>query len=109
MPKFNYIALDAQGKETVGVIDGEDTNGAVSRIKEMGYFPTSVTEAGDKKKGSRKVAASGAKPGLRKMNFNITLGSGVKTKVLTAFTRQLATLIDAGLPLLRGLRVLEKQ
>src|SRR4030095_15370835 len=37
------------------------------------------------------------------------LSGRVKTKVLTAFTRQLATLVDAGLPLLRGLRVLEKQ
>lgn len=109
MPKFNYVALDSQGKETTGIIDGEDTNTAVSRIKEKGYFPTSVTEVGDKKKGGRKVSGTAAKPGLRKMNFNITLGSGVKSKVLTAFTRQLATLIDAGLPLLRGLRVLEKQ
>ena len=46
------------------------------------------------------------------MNINIKipgLGGGVKPKVLTTFTRQLATLVDAGLPLLRGLRVLEKQ
>jgi type IV pilus assembly protein PilC len=46
------------------------------------------------------------------MNFNIQipgLSGRVKPKVLTSFTRQLATLVDAGLPLLRGLRVLEKQ
>jgi len=110
MPKFNYTALDAQGKETTGVLEVEDTNAAVSRIKEMGYFPTSVTEDTEKKKG-RKVGAAGGKQasGLRKFNFNITIGSTVKGKVLCAFTRQLATLIDAGLPLLRGLRVLEKQ
>src|ERR1041385_4925639 len=112
MPKFDYVALDAQGKETTGVLDVEDTNSAVSRIKEMGYFPTSVAEDSDKKtRGGRKVTS--AKPaaagGLRKFNFNLTIGSSVKSKVLTAFTRQLATLIDAGLPLLRGLRVLEKQ
>lgn len=112
MPKFNYTAVDAQGKETTGVIDGDDTNSAVARIKDMGYFPTSVTEAGEKKKGARKATTNGggkSTTGLRKFNFNITIGSTVKGKVLTAFTRQLATLIDAGLPLLRGLRVLEKQ
>jgi type IV pilus assembly protein PilC len=46
------------------------------------------------------------------MSINIKipgLGGKVKTKVLTTFTRQLATLVDAGLPLLRGMRVLEKQ
>lgn len=112
MPKFNYTALDAQGKETTGVVDVEDTNSAVARIKEMGYFPTSVTEASDKRKAARKGPSTGPgakSTGLKKFNFNITIGSGVKSKVLTAFTRQLATLIDAGLPLLRGLRVLEKQ
>src|SRR3989442_4427187 len=109
MAKFTYTALDAQGKENTGVLEVEDTNTAVSRIKEMGYFPTSVTEESDRKKGPRKATAAAKPAGLRKFNLNISLGSGVKSKVLTAFTRQLATLIDAGLPLLRGLRVLEKQ
>src|SRR3989442_15041609 len=110
MPKFNYTALDAQGKETTGVLEVEDTNTAVSRIKEMGFFPTSVSEESGKQKGPRKAGVAG-KPagGLRKMSFNVSLSSSVSSKGLTAFTRQLATLIDAGLPLLRGLRVLEKQ
>jgi type IV pilus assembly protein PilC len=108
MPKFTYTALDAQGKESTGVLDVEDTNTAVARIKEMGFFPTSVTEDAGGKKG-RKGAAGKQATGLKKFNFNITLGSSVKGKILTAFTRQLATLIDAGLPLLRGMRVLEKQ
>ena len=109
MPKFNYIALDAQGKENTGVLEVEDTNSAVSRIKEMGFFPTSVTEEADKRKARKGTVAAKPAAGLRKFNLNISLGSGVKGKVLTAFTRQLAALIDAGLPLLRGLRVLEKQ
>jgi type IV pilus assembly protein PilC len=117
MPKFNYVAMDSRGKETKGTLEVANQTEAIGRLKEMGYFPTKVVEA-DKAKGGA-AAKKGAKPGAgkakgekKKMNFNIAipgLGGKVKPKVLTTFTRQLATLVDAGLPLLRGLRVLEKQ
>src|ERR1039457_2121653 len=118
MPKYNYIALDARGAETKGTIEVGSQNEAIGRVKEMGLFPTKITEAGgeDKSAGkkARKKIAAKPKAGGKKggMNFNIAipgLSGGVKPKVLTTFTRQLATLVDAGLPLLRGLRVLEKQ
>ena len=116
MPKFNYVAMDSRGKETKGTLDVANQNEAISRLKEMGYFPTKVTEAekpkADKKGKGGAAPAAGAKGKGGKMSINIRipgLGSGVKSKVLTTFTRQLATLVDAGLPLLRGLRVLEKQ
>jgi type IV pilus assembly protein PilC len=113
MPKFNYVAMDSRGKETKGTLEVANQNEAIGRLKEMGYFPTKVAEAEKpKEKGGEKKAkpAPGAKKKGRGMNFNIPgLGGGVKPKILTAFTRQLATLVDAGLPLLRGLRVLEKQ
>jgi type IV pilus assembly protein PilC len=80
----------------------------------MQLFPTKIVEVDKVKEKSGKQAqpvgkAKGKKGG---MNINISipgLGGKVKSKVLTTFTRQLATLVDAGLPLLRGLRVLEKQ
>src|SRR5262245_4639839 len=118
MPKFNYVAMDSRGKETKGTLEVGSQNEAIGRLKEMGYFPTKVVEAdkvkekGDKKdkapaKGS---AAKGKKKGGISINIKIPgFGGKVKPKVLTAFTRQIATLVDAGLPLLRGLRVLEKQ
>ncbi len=112
MPKFNYVAMDSRGKETKGVLEVANQNEAIGRLKEMGFFPTKVTEAAKEKpeakaKGAAKVAPK--KKGMS-LNFKIPgLGGGVKVKVLTVFTRQLATLVDAGLPLLRGLRVLEKQ
>lgn len=118
MPKFSYVAMDSRGKETKGTLDVSNQNEAINRLKEMGYFPTKVTEADkakpDKKtaKGGEKPAAKGAKGTKKGININIKIpfiGGRVKTKVLTTFTRQLATLVDAGLPLLRGLRVLEKQ
>ncbi len=117
MPKFSYVAMDSRGKETKGTLDVANQNEAIGRLKEMGYFPTKVVEmdkAKDKKAEpkTRTGAKAGGKKGGLNVNLNIKipgLSGKVKTKVLTAFTRQLATLVDAGLPLLRGLRVLEKQ
>jgi type IV pilus assembly protein PilC len=118
MPRYNYVALDAHGNESKGSIEVGSQNEAIGRVKEMGLFPTKITEADkeDKSAGKKSRAKSAARPkGKGKkggMNINIKipgLGGKVKPKVLTTFTRQLATLVDAGLPLLRGLRVLEKQ
>ena len=118
MPKFQYVAMDSRGKEQKGTLEVASQADAINRLKEMGYFPTKVVEAEkpkdkkDAKKGSSPAPAAGGGGKKKGVNFNIKipgLGSGVKTKVLTTFTRQLATLVDAGLPLLRGLRVLQKQ
>ena len=119
MPKYDYVALDSRGKETKGTVEVASQNEAIGRVKEMGLFPTKIveTEKIQEKKSSLKKTRSAARAGGKKggalninLNINIPGLSGkVKPKVLTAFTRQLATLVDAGLPLLRGLRVLEKQ
>ena len=118
MPKFNYVAMDSRGKETKGTLDVGSQNEAISRLKEMGYFPTKVIEADktkDKSDKKSKAGGAAAAKGKKKgggINLNIRipgLSGRVKPKVLTTFTRQLATLVDAGLPLLRGLRVLERQ
>jgi type IV pilus assembly protein PilC len=114
MPKFSYIAMDSRGQETKGLIEVASQNEAIGRVKEMGLFPTKIVEV-DKEKPDKK-AKPGAKPAAKKKkgSFDINikipgLGGKVKAKILVTFTRQLATLVDAGLPLLRGLRVLEKQ
>lgn len=109
MPKFKYEAMDTRGKETKGVLEVGSQAEAITRLKEMGFLPTKVVEA-EKPKDAKAVKKTDAKgKGKGKMNLNISFGSGVKPKVLTTFTRQLATLVEAGLPLLRGLRVLSKQ
>ena len=114
MPKFNYVAMDSRGKETKGTLEVTNQNEAIGRLKEMGFFPTKVVEV-DKSK-EKAATKSKAAPKGKKAGFNANisikipgLSGRVKSKVLTAFTRQLATLVEAGLPLLRGLRVLEKQ
>jgi type IV pilus assembly protein PilC len=119
MPKYNYVAMDAHGKETKGTLEVASQNEAIGRVKEMGLFPTKIVEVdktkekektGDKKGKPAKGAKGKGKKGAGGINIKIPGLSGkVKAKVLTTFTRQLATLVDAGLPLLRGLRVLEKQ
>src|SRR5438067_116239 len=115
MPKFSYVAMDSHGKETKGTLDVGNQNEAIGRVKEMGLFPTRIVEV-DKVKEKPDQKGKPGKPGAKKkgggINLNIKipgLSGKVKSKVLTTFTRQLATLVDAGLPLLRGLRVLEKQ
>ena len=120
MPKFSYVAMDQKGKETKGTLEVASQNEAITRVKEMGFFPTRIVEV-DKEKPDKKVAKTAkggkvaGKGGKKKggsMEIQIKipgLSGRVKSKVLTTFTRQLATLVDAGLPLLRGLRVLEKQ
>jgi type IV pilus assembly protein PilC len=112
MPRFNYVALDAKGKEMTGALEAESSNAAVAKLRESGYFPTNVSEAVANQKKTGKGAASptlaAAKSQGKKSGFSLG-GGRVKSKVLTAYTRQLATLIDAGLPLLRGLAVLQKQ
>src|SRR6185295_1221132 len=115
MPKYNYVAMDSHGKETKGTLEVASQNEAIGRVKEMGLFPTKIVEIEKvKEKTDKKAKPAGKAAGKKGMNVNLNikipgLGGRVKSKVLTTFTRQLATLVDAGLPLLRGLRVLEKQ
>ena len=116
MPKYNYVAMDTHGKEQKGTLEVASQNEAIGRVKEMGLFPTKIVEIDkvkEKPEKKSKGAAAGAKTGAKKgLSFNIKIPGitgKVKNKILTTFTRQLATLVDAGLPLLRGLRVLEKQ
>jgi type IV pilus assembly protein PilC len=113
MPKFNYVAMDQKGKEVKGSLDVSNQNEAITRVKEMGLFPTKIVETAKAKpaKGGGPAGGGGGAKGAKKgINIKIPgFGGKVKSKVLCTFTRQLATLVDAGLPLLRGLRVLEKQ
>jgi len=125
MPVFTYEAMDAKGKPTKGTLEVVNQGEALKRLKEMGFFPTKVVESAKGKdtkkkdgKDSKGAPAAGGKPGAKgkakggalQINIKIPgLGGGVNTKTLCTFTRQLATLVDAGLPLLRGLLVLQKQ
>ncbi len=107
MATFTYEALNAAGKPQKGTIEAGTTEEAIQRIKGQGYFPTSVREQKNKQKQAAPGAEGEAKP-KKKKEIGFSLG-GVKAKHLTLFTRQLSTLQDAGLPLLRSLQILEGQ
>ncbi len=119
MASYSYVALDSAGKEKTGTISAGSHDDAVGKIREKGLFPTQVTEgaadAGGKKAGRK--GGGGAGKGKKKgggggLNAEIRLPSfmaRVKTKTLMVLTRQLATLVNAGLPLLRCLQVLQRQ
>ena len=124
MATFQYIAKDAAGNVTRGQVDAADRNSAIASVRAMGLLPTALGEV----KSASAPAQSGAParrggpaPAPKKkgkglqteINLNIKMPSWmrgkIKTKVLTQFTRQLATLVNAGLPLMRGLEVLKRQ
>jgi type IV pilus assembly protein PilC len=100
MPKFSYTAVDARGKQANGFVEANDQNDAITQIRQLGFYPQRLDEARDE---DMAVGADN-KPVAKKKK-----GGKVKMKVLTIFTRQLATLIEAGLPLMRSLNTLTKQ
>ena len=111
MPVFVYEAMNASGQEVREEIDAATSQEAIAKIRQKGYFPTKVKEkaAGKakKSKGSAGAAAEAAPvTPKRKMPFALR---GVPQKQLVTFTRQLSTLQDAGLPILRSLQILEQQ
>jgi len=111
MTTYTYQALNASGKTQKGTVEAGSSEEAIQRIKAQGYFPTSVQpQKGKKTKETRGQAeeAASKKKKKKKGSGGISIG-GVKPKHLTLFTRQLSTLQDAGLPLLRSLQILESQ
>jgi type IV pilus assembly protein PilC len=114
MPRFNYIALDTRGQEATGLVEAPSSNAAISQLRQAGYFPTSVIEeaisgADGQQTRDRAAKMAGLTKPRAKKGIVLFERKKVKSKVLMIFTRQLATLIDSGLPLLRSLNVLTKQ
>ena len=116
MAKFQYIALDGAGQEQRGTIEAGDRASAIAAIRANGLFPSAIGEVKGAAAPARKGAAAAkgaAKKGVGSKQINIKmpkfLMGRVKQKDLTGFTRQLATLVNAGLPLMRCIDVLKKQ
>lgn len=121
MATFQYIATDSSGQEVRGTVDAGDRNSAIASVRAQGLAPKALGEVKGASsspkasgKAARQPAAAKKKSGLNteiKINIKLPkfLRGKVKTKILTQFTRQLATLVNAGLPLMRGLEVLKRQ
>jgi type IV pilus assembly protein PilC len=110
MPTFTFEAMNSSGQEVKDDIDAASSEEAIQKIRAKGYFPTKVKEKAASKKAAKKKSAPTeemeAITPKRKMPFAI---GGVPQKQLVQFTRQLSTLQDAGLPILRSLQILESQ
>ncbi len=102
MPKFFYKAINKDGKESFGVLDADTQGLAINDVRSMGLYPTMVRQA---TKADQKRARNKGKG----FSLNELYLGGANTKQIVVMTRQLATLIDAGLPLLRSLNVLIAQ
>jgi type IV pilus assembly protein PilC len=104
MPTFKFEAMDTTGSEVKDSIEALNEEEAQQKIKQMGYFVTKLTAVGTATRGGKKGKAKGK----RRKSRTFTIG-GVSAKQLTTFTRQFSTLQDAGLPVLRSLKILENQ
>lgn len=101
MPVFQYSALDAKGNESKGQIEALSSKEAISKIRNKGLFPTKVRA----QNAARKAKVRGAAVAPKRRGA----GGKVKIKAVTQFARQMSTLQDAGLAILRSLRILEEQ
>src|SRR3954447_24685435 len=105
MPRFTYVALDARGQESTGLMEANSSNEVIGQLRQAGYFPTSVYEEGKggpdgrAARGATKKAPRAVREPRAKKGGNIVLfqRKTVKPKLLMIFTQQLATLIDSGL------------
>ncbi len=104
MPTYQYEAMDNTGTEIKESIEAESEAEAQQLIRDKGFFVTNIAEQQKKKK---KKAAEKKRGGPKKKK-TLSIGK-VKAKQLCTFTRQLSTLQDAGLPVLRSLKILEGQ
>lgn len=117
MNRFNYVALDARGRESKGTLEAADSHTALGLLKDMGFFPTKLSPVGTRHAGASPASSPKApaslpakpRPGLNRSFTLPWTRERLKPKALAVFTRQLSTLLEAGMPLLRGLRILEEQ
>jgi len=106
MPTFQFEAMDQTGKEVKDTIDAATQEEAQQLIRQRGFFVTKIAERSKSQKGKKNPAAAKKSGSRKKKSF--TIGK-ISNKQLCLFTRQLSTLQDAGLPILRSLKILENQ
>ncbi len=112
MPTFQYEAMNKVGQPVKGKIEAANQEEATARIRSMGNFPTKIKQQAGKRKPDQKKDSQpggGAGGGGGGSQQKRRTAGKVSKKLLTQFTRQLSTLVDAGLPILRSLRILEQQ
>jgi type IV pilus assembly protein PilC len=111
MPIYRYTAVDGEGKEVSSMLEADSDIALAAKLREKGLFPTGISEL-RKDRGQPGVAQADGEAKKGFLNFQIKIpgiSGRVSHKELTAFTRQLATMFDAGLSITRALGVLRAQ
>jgi type IV pilus assembly protein PilC len=107
MPVYQYEAMDqTTGAEVKDTVEANSEAEAQALVRQKGFFVTKIAERGRDKKKKKDKDKKATRGGKKKKTFSL---GGVNAKKLCTFTRQLSTLQDAGLPILRSLRILEGQ
>ncbi|KPJ72072.1 MAG: hypothetical protein AMS14_08560, partial [Planctomycetes bacterium DG_20] len=96
MSTYKYVALTGEGKRVTGSVQAEDEDEAVGRLQAQSLTILSINRG----TGVRRTAARGS--------FGFSL-QRIKLEDLVLFTRQMATMISAGIPLLEALEIMEEQ
>nr|WP_320010223.1 type II secretion system inner membrane protein GspF [uncultured Desulfobulbus sp.] len=97
MPVFEYTALNASGKKVKGIIDADSHAAARQKIRSSGNYPINIKESVAKKDGGKGSI------------FTRQLGTNIKQQEIHLATRQLATLLGAGIPLVPSIAGLIEQ
>ena len=100
MPRYRYSAIDATGSQKTGRIEASSPDEANAKLSQQGLMVASMVAEGDKPGKKAKAGKGGG---------GINIGRVITAENLAIFTRQVATLLQAGLPLLRSLEVMIRQ
>ena len=112
MPKFEFIALDSSGEERRGMVEAPSWELASTQIKSYGLTPAKVKPVKGKSSSSKRFgrdAVSSGADGQLVVKKPSYIGAAIRPKGLSIFTRQLATLLQNGLSLIKSLEVLVAQ
>ena len=110
MPIYTYEAMNNLGQPIKDQVEAASSEEAIAKVRELGYFPTRIKERTAKRTRGKPAASGGAARAGASAGAGSRRSAGrVPQKMLTQFTRQLSTLVDAGLPIVRALRILEAQ
>jgi len=104
MAVYQYEAMNSVGQVVKSEVEANTSEEAVTKIRAMGHFPTKIKERAARKTPQATTVRRGQAKAAQRRRVGHVSG-----KLLTQFTRQLSTLQDAGLPILRSLRILEQQ
>jgi len=106
MPTFSYNARDAAGNSHTGTLTADTRRSLLTHLQQRGLTPTSISETAARHPTALRLPRFGAAAGARPAKERTYR---VRPAELVVVTRQLATIVNAGLPLMQGLDILAEQ